>query len=187
MKTRKFALGILFFLASLCATAFAQADRICRDGACFPNSLQQNDHTLFLKSTALYRFWGFRVYTAALYTLPKEAPELFDSAFALSLYYHREITKEDFKKSSYSILRRNPAFEEAGMSPELNRFLELITDVKEGQVYTLFWDPNAGLKLSLDGNTRGTLEDLRLARLYLQIWLSDYSVKPENYRALIAS
>jgi len=185
-KKTFFCVAVLFIgLTFLASTSHSQVEDICQDGACFPVSLELESKKLSLRNTALYRFWGFRVYTAALYAKSDfDATTLFENDLALSLYYHRSVSSADFRESSLKLLDRNPAYIASSMQKEISTFISLLEGIESGQVYTMLWKPADGLELYLDGKKKGTLKNPFLGRLYLEIWLSNFSTRPENYRRL---
>jgi len=180
-------LTVLFLgLFSLASVSYPQVEEICQDGGCFPAQILAGETELLFRNSALYRFWGFRVYTAALYAKSDfKATALFENDTALSLYYHRSLSSDDFRESSLKLLARNPAYIASSMEKEMDTFVSLLEDVESGQIYTMIWKPDEGLELYLDSKKKGTLKNPLLGRLYLEIWLSNFSTRPENFRKLI--
>jgi len=161
----------------------------CDSGACFPRSFKSGGTEFKLRNTALYRFWGFRVYSAALYTQSdlSSVSEIFVIPFALSLSYHREISREQFIESSEKLLERSPRFRKLNTEAfgyALNQLYGMLESVRQGQSYTMIWKPEEGMSLYLDGVYKGSVGHKDVARLYLELWLSEHSVRPENFRRL---
>jgi len=182
-----YCLTVLFFgLFSLASVSYSQVEEVCQDGGCFPAQLLAGETELLFRNSALYRFWGFRVYTAALYTKSDfKAIDLFENELALSLYYHRSLSSDNFRESSLKLLARNPAYIASSMEKDMDAFVSLLKDVDSGQIYTMIWKPDEGLELYLDGKEKGNLRNPLLGRLYLEIWLSNFSARPENFRRLV--
>jgi len=160
----------------------------CIASTCFPERFEVSGNRFVLNNTALYRFWGFKVYSAALFvqkdSLVTDPNTLFDHPLALTLSYYRDIQAKDFIRSSNELLEKNPEYDRNSTEGIFEQFYASFRDISEGQSYTLVWNPKEGLELYLDGAKLGSLSDTAAGRLYLEIWLSDYSIDPENYRKL---
>jgi len=182
-------LAMAAFPSSGLSSAVVETD--CDSGACFPRSFNNEGTEFKLRNTALYRFWGFRVYSAALYTESDLSlvSEIFVIPFALSLSYHREISREQFIDSSERLLQRSPRFaqlNDEAFGLALNQLYELLESVRQGQSYTMIWQPGEGMRLYLDSEYRGSVSHKDVALLYLELWLSEHSVSSENFRRLTA-
>lgn len=168
-------LGIFIFLNTNSSKSFALD---CKGQDCFsvPNTLKTED--LKLKGISTLRYWGFKVYTAALYLKGEEDP-LNNSTKSFSLKYHRDFTIEDFKKSGKEVALKNPEVDFTN-SDVNNGFLEmdkLYKDVKEGDTYTITYEPDKGTSLYLNDVLLGTVKGKEFAKAYFSIWLSkDYSL-----------
>ena len=102
-----FLLGICFLLSTV-GVASANQEK-CLDEACFPvevNSLQ-------LRGLALFEYLRFDVCTGAFYQdgkLESLADVKLDTAKALELFYHRDISSEDLVEGTRDALEKNPNF-----------------------------------------------------------------------------
>jgi hypothetical protein len=154
-------LGILFF------TSFVLAEGI----------------NLPKTSTALFRYFGFKVFTASLYkNVPPNAVKDWISGsgapvpVALSINYHRDFSSEDFIVSGRKLIKENPTVVFSEIEDSLSRFESFYSDIKEGDTFLLLYSPSDGLSLIKNGVEQGRVKDDEFARAYLGIWLSDYSI-----------
>jgi hypothetical protein len=153
---------------------------VCRDGFCFSAKDTVDSVPLILRGVSTFRYWGFRVYTGALY-MPASATSpdavLGETPKKLVLRYHRDVSVDQFVEKSEETLREHPQLSLDRLRPFLSRMKSLYVPVKEGDTYAITYNPAQG-ELSLFFNERqlGTITDPGFSRAYFGIWVSDYSV-----------
>lgn len=172
--------------------AFASPEP-CVGGTCFPITLSDS---MRLRGAALLRYWGFKVYSAAVYSAG-DSPVAVDPATGLvppntetefRLHYHRSFDSTDFQKSGREVIRKNPGYNEATMGPLLARVDELYRPVKEGDEYRLRFIPGKGIQFSLNDEILGLVPGDDFARVYLGIWLSpSFSLDASFTETLLSS
>jgi hypothetical protein len=153
---------------------------------CFP-TIQQDASGIFSRSgAAIYRFWGFRVYSAALYREKAgRGGDVFSKPFCLRLGYFREITGPQFEESSRSALKGEPQAALAAAEPNLKKLFAAMRTVGEGDVYQMCYQPTGDFILSLNSKEIWRITNKEFARLYLSIWLGDTSVHTSNRDKLL--
>lgn len=165
----------LFLLLFSTNQTFAQqsSSEKCQHNACFTVQYSYPKGSISLAGLSTYRYWGFRVYTAAFYGDPNdwEAPK------ALVLHYHRSLDRSDFIDNSKDTLEDNPNVSIEAISKPLEEINNLYVPVKEGDRYSIFYAPRSE-KLTLRYNDEpiGTVTGKKFAQAYFGIWISDYSV-----------
>lgn len=157
----------------------------CHHGCCFVPSIELNGEVLSLRGTGTFRYWGFRVYTGALY-----APPTAQSRDAirgevrkkLVLCYHRSVSPDQFREKSQEVLEDTPGVELSALEPQLSAINKAYVGVKEGDRYAITYEPETGT-MKLWFNEREpeliAISSTAFARTYFGIWLSEYSVGKE--------
>ncbi len=155
------------------------ANSVCAWNTCVPRSRVVGQVKLPLRSLVPFRYWGFKVYVAALYassSVLNIEKVLGMSPMRLELHYYRSFTAEDFISSAQQVLGKNPNAKLAELQVQLEQINRLYQAVAPGDSYALSYDPAQGLTLSLNDEPKGTISGSDFARAYLGIWLSSYSL-----------
>ena len=153
---------------------------VCREGFCFSAQGMVDSVPVTLRGVSTFRYWGFRVYTGALYMPASEtSPDvvLREIPKKLLLRYHRSVSVQQFVEKSEEALKKDPQLSLDYLRPFLARIRSMYVPVKEGDSYAITYDPGQGaLRLFFNDRLQGTIVDPTFARAYFGIWLSDYSV-----------
>lgn len=160
----------------------------CSAGACFPKSVTLNDTELVLRKTHLFRYWGFRVYSVALYTTPdfeKGDDILDDVPRRLVLHYHRSIEREKMIEGAEVVIPRNEGDNMDALKERLEKVNESYVDVSSGDEYAIDYLPGEGLVISLNGDPKVSVEGADFARAYFGIWLGENPINNGLKRALL--
>lgn len=133
--------------------------------------------------TALFRYFGFKVYTSSLYkdVSPAQVRDWLKGEgnavpLALSIHYHRDFSAKDFVVSGRKLIKENPTVSFSKIEASLSTFESFYTDISEGDTFLLLFSPGQGLALLKNGNELGRVNNDEFARAYLGIWLSEYSI-----------
>lgn len=161
----------------------------CIKSVCFPVEWVRNDAPAIpLRGVALMRYWGFRVYAAALYAgeQPKHDPAsvLEDIPKQLTIHYLREISAADLRKSTEEIIKQQPWTDMAKLRERLDKVYSIYETVKEGDRYTITYEPGNGTTIALNGVAKGTIEGADFAKSFFGIWLAEECVG-EGFRKKI--
>lgn len=144
-----------------------EADRLKQ--ADFPAQSQQ----LTLKNQAVLTYLWADVYAAALYApsdLSAKQAWAQQKALRLTLYYFRDIDRNDVIKAANTTLERQQA--NASLKPELEKLHARFRNIQAGDRYALDYRPGRGLHLEINGQVVFSSRDDALARAYLGIWLA---------------
>jgi hypothetical protein len=154
----------------------------CEHGCCFAPSTTLGGEKLLLRGVSSFRYWGFRVYTGALYAPPTaKTPDAVrgETKKKLILCYHRSLSPEQFQEKSQEVLEETPGLDPITLQPHLSVINSSYVGVKEGDRYAITYDPSSGtMTLSLNEREPGlaVIQSRSFAKAYFGIWLSDYSV-----------
>lgn len=160
----------------------------CLTKTCFASSRTAlSGENLHIIGASRYRFWGFSVYSVALYQETGIVAQRWsEHPLALELSYHRSLKAEDFTKTARKLMGENPEYGKQVESVVFQQFASFIRPVKEGDRYTLLYSPDGTLELLFNGETQGKVQDQSFARAYVGMWLGKYAVKEENRDVILS-
>lgn len=183
---------LVFFLAApprtLAGDLLCEELRVCKGETCFSRS--SDVAPLTLSGIAHFRYWGFRVYSAALYTAPGRAVSLGDVGVAemeLRLTYYRELTPKDFISSGESLMKDNPEVAFNEIREQSNQMNALYKKVERGDTYSIHFKPGVGTALLLNGALLGVVPGDAFGKAYLGVWLSTSSISEDFTEDLLDS
>lgn len=145
-----------------------------------------------LIGSGLYRWWGFEVYTAALWVGPRgiNPAQLTDAPFALALRYARRIKGRDIADMSDLEMRRLGMGTDDERAAWLQRMRAIFPDVRDGDVLCGVFDTDApgGPQTTFLFNDRpiGRIAGDAFACAFFSIWLSPKTTAPALRAALLA-
>ena len=174
----RFLLAAALLLAVVADEVRAEGRR-CLGVVCFAEQVEVGGAPLALKGIALFEYWSFDVYTGAFYssgTASGKDAALAPVAKKLILHYHRAIDREDFIKSTRSMMKKNPAVAVEEIEAECTELFRIFRSVKEGDRYSIEYVVGKGTTLSLNDKPLGTIAGEKFQAAMFGIWLSDHSV-----------
>ena len=121
------------------------------------------------------RFFGFRLYRATLWVA---GADIEASPHALTLHYHRDISREQLVSASLDEMRRLGTADAAveRWKTDLNR---VFPDVKEGDRIIGLHLPGKGARFFHQGKLTGEVNDPEFARRFFAIWLDPRTRSPD--------
>jgi hypothetical protein len=145
----------------------------------FPREIRAGDTALTLRGQGTLRVGlAFRIYHAAFYLGADHdlSKALEDVPMRLDVKYFRSVSRDQLISVGDKILREiaTPG-ELAAIQGRVDQINQWYESVDRGDVYSLVYLPDQGLKLLRNGDWRGTIEGHDFARLYLRIWLGEHS------------
>ena len=128
-----------------------------------------------------FRYWGFRVYTATLWSAQGRYQP--SEPFALSLTYMRDLSREDIVEASFDQMR------ELGYPvdnhPEWKQKLDqAMASVKSGDSLTGVYMPGQGAVFFHNDRLTGQIGEA-LAKAFFAIWLDPKTSQPALRQALL--
>lgn len=152
----------------------------CAEDCCLPERTVVDGEELFRRGVGVFRYWGFRVYTGALYaSISASSREriLGEMKKKLVLCFHRTVSTDQFIERAEDLLIKNPKNDINRLRPLLNRLNGLYVPVTKGDSYAITFVPgSATMRLFYNDRELGYFSDASFALAYFGIWLSDYSV-----------
>ncbi len=176
-------LSILSYILSYNSIARSETlnntKEVCIESACFTKTSSISSSVLSLRGTGLFEYLLFDVYSGAFYSegkITSIADALSPVEKHLVIHYYRPISKEDLIESSEKILKSNPSLNLDKIRTKLNTLYSMYVDVKEGDQYSIYYQPNKGTTLFLNNVAVGTIPGVEFQKAFFGIWLSEHSV-----------
>ncbi|GAB6096796.1 chalcone isomerase family protein [Desulfatiferula olefinivorans] len=158
-------------------------DTVRVDGSTFPRSVTLDGTRLFLTGAALQRYLVIVKGYAGAFYLPANTPAaeaLGPVPKYLVLEYKVSISAGDFAEATTrSIQDAVDAKTFASIEDRLNALNALYADVKPNDRYSLYYHPDRGTQLALNGTVAGTLPGLDFARALFGVWLGEKPIDPD--------
>jgi hypothetical protein len=120
----------------------------------------------------------FHVYDAQFWTDDVKGWNM-ATPHALHLTYDVEIEKADLVERTLEELDRNPAVTPAMRGAYAKELPSLYAEIKKGDTITAVSIPRKGIIFCHNGQVRGVLKDVALAKPFMGIWLGSTSSEPE--------
>jgi len=160
----------------------------------FPASLDVNGHTLSKVNEARYSVLWKRITDVALYIDPSqsqpESGDILDPAYSkyLTIEYGLSVSAERFEKMSRDLLEDNwPADVLAANSEGIDTFCGWLRAVQKGDRYAVYWLPDSGLTLALNGEVQGSMASREASAIVLSLWLGRAAVSESQRDELLES
>jgi hypothetical protein len=175
--------SLLALLAVLCwPSVHARAER----PAARPPELSQAAGELTLRGHARFRFWGFEVYDASLWTGPSfDAASPHSQVLALELRYLRDFAGKDIAERSLKEMRRVDAINAEQEKRWLTEMQRVFPDIRKGDRLLGVQRPGQAAVFWFNGQLRGEVADPEFARRFFGIWLSPRTSEPALRQALL--
>ncbi len=139
-----------------------------------------------LQGEATLRYFGLRVYTARLWTLPDfSANQSVDQPFVLELEYLRDLKGHAIAERSLQEMRRAGSLSDAQAQRWLDRMQRIFPDVKAGDRISGHHVPGQGARFWHNDRPSGQVDDPTFARLFFGIWLASTTSQPDMRLALL--
>ena len=170
MKIRMFALALAGVLA---AAAAAQAKELA--GVKVPDTLSAEGTSLTLNGLGLRKRAIFSVYVGGLYLVsPSKDPAAIlsaDAPKAVSMHFLRSVTKAQLVDAFKEGFESNAKEKAAAQKANVEKLLEMLTDVKEGDVMVFSYAPGKGTTVSKGEKAAGLIEGKDFADIIFALWL----------------
>ncbi len=145
-----------------------------------------------LSGSGLFRWWGFAVYTAALWVGPGgiDPARLTATPFALELRYARKLKGREIADQSEVEMRKLDQGDPAERAQWLAQMRAIFPDVGDGDRLCGLFEPKApgGPRTTFwfNGKPIGMVGGEAFAQAFFSIWLSPKTTAPDLRRALLA-
>jgi hypothetical protein len=137
---------------------------------------QSYSQQLTLIGTTTFRYFGFKVYDAKVFA-PSGTANVLDvlgkAPVRLELKYARDLTAKDFIESGEAYMKDNDQIPFESIKQFSDQMNKLYQDVKEGDVYQIYFEPGQGVQLFLNDVPKGQVKNDTFAVAYLNIWKED--------------
>jgi hypothetical protein len=180
--------GALVLGALLLAPA-AQAGELA--GVKLPDTMSVGGKTLKINGLGLRKKAVFKVYVGALYleTASKDAKAILaaDAPRAMTMHFLRGIEKAKLVEAYQEGFEGNAKEKAAAQKANVEKFLALVTDVKEGSEMTVAYAPGAGTTVFRDGKEAGKIEGKEFAEVVFALWLGPKPPSADLQKGLLGN
>lgn len=158
----------------------------------FPAEVAAGEVRLSKVAEARYSILWKRITDVALYVDPEQPrPDdgILDPDYAkyITIEYGLSVSAERFRRMSLDLLEDNwPRAELDKNRESVDRFLGWLEGVKNGDRYAVYWLPDQGLSLALNGEVLGSLDSAEGAAVVLSLWLGRAAVSESQRDELLA-
>lgn len=151
----------------------------CTSKTCFPTKIRIGSSEVPLLGSKLFRYYLWTAYSIALYG-PADARSIekinSDVPKKLVLEYRLDFTAKEIIDAADQLLKKNPDVDMAKIQPQLDQINKLYQSIKEGERYSLEYEPGKGTTLIKNETVLGTISGADFGKHYLGIWLSTYPI-----------
>lgn len=174
MKILKIFLA-LFFLSN---QSFAD------DSLQIANHIKKNFSSYHLIGSNNLTVFGFKVYQISLWCEGEGFS--YDKKFAINIKYQRDFSVDSLVERSIEEIKRiNAVTDEKQLADYRKQLTKIFIPVKSGDVKTAIYSKKEGVALFFNGELVGKISDPKLARYFVDIWLSDKSSYPKMTNAIL--
>jgi hypothetical protein len=151
-------------------------------GVQVPESVFTNGKLLFLNGTGLRKKAIFKVYVASLYLEKAPDPDPrsvveSDQMKRVDMGMLRDLDRDKIVEAVREGFEKNSREQMPKLQQRLDRFVEQIPDLKEGQRLTITYAPAGGTSVVVgDGEARTRIEGKDFADALFRVWLGDHPV-----------
>ena len=151
-------------------------------GVQVPESVFSGGHMLFLNGTGLRKKAIFKVYVASLYLekAPDRDPRSIvdsDQIKRVDMGMLRDLDRGKIVEAVREGFEKNSRAQMPQLQQRLDRFVEQVPDLKEGQRLTITYLPGQGTTVVVgDGEAKTRIEGKDFADALFRVWLGDEPV-----------
>ena len=154
--------------------------------AAAPQELKAWSNDWSLRGKSRFKFLGFEVYDATLWTTPDfKALMSHEHPLALELHYLRDFEARDIAQRSIKEMRRQSKLTEAQEKEWMAHMLRVFPAIRQGDRLMGLQRPGVGAVFWHNGKPRGEIADAEFAKLFFGIWLSPRTSAPSVRQALL--
>lgn len=158
----------------------------------FPDTVAVAGVGLSKVAEARYSVLWKRITDVALYVDPAQSQpadaNILDPRYSkyLTIEYGLSVSAERFEKMSRDLLEDSwPADVLAANRESIDRFCGWLQAVEKGDRYAIYWLPESGLSLALNGEVQGSLPSQEGAAIVLSLWLGRAAVSESQRDELL--
>jgi hypothetical protein len=172
-KVRTAAMATVMALGLVVVAMPVQAGELA--GAKLLDTMSAGGKTLKLNGLGLRKKAIFKVYVGGLYleTASKDAVAILaaDAPKAVTMHFLRSVEKAKLVEAYTEGFQANAKVKAASQKANVDKFLGLVTDVKDGSEMTIAYVPGAGTTILRDGKEAGKIEGKEFSDALFAIWL----------------
>ena len=173
---------LLAFSASVAAAAEIAGVQV-------PDTETVDGKTLKLNGAGVRKKMIFKVYVAGLYleTPSKDAAAVISATEVKSMRLHilRNMKGKQISDAISEGFERNSKEQQSKLSARLEKLKQMIPDVSEDDLIVFTCLPDKGVRVTVRGTERGTIEGRDFADALFSVWLGPNPVQEDLKKALL--
>ncbi len=136
-----------------------------------PIRFEKNTKPDFLIGESDLKYFGLKIYHIELWS--EKAQFSYAQKSAIIISYNMNFAKDDLVKRSILEIERNHVLEASEREFYRQELLKVFNSVKRGDKKIALFLPNQGVEIYHNNQFVGKIFDLKLARLFIDIWLDE--------------
>ncbi len=148
-----------------------------------PQAVTQNLKPSFLIGESDLKYFGLKVYRAELWC--EKTQFSYEQKFAIHLTYNMNFAKEDLARRSIEEIEKIHALSDLEKKNYYQQLLQIFANVKKGDEKVALFSPKKGVEMYYNNKLIGKINDLKLARLFVDIWLDERGSFPQVTKKLL--
>jgi hypothetical protein len=171
-----FVLFLVLMLSFVIKTASASERNI-------PTSLQNIIKDPVLIGSSELKFLGLKVYNISLWS--EDTNFSYNKIFAIQIKYSMNFSREDLVKRSLSEIKSLHEISSDEEASYIKQLTEIFNSVKKGDKKIAVFVPSQGVLMFHNNELTGKISNLKLARLFVDIWLDENGSYPKITKKLL--
>ncbi|MBU6339516.1 MAG: chalcone isomerase family protein [Rickettsiales bacterium] len=145
--------------------------------------VSKNFQSHFLIGSSRLNFIGLKVYDIELWS--EDEIFSYNKKFAILIRYNMNFSKEDLAKKSIEEIERLHVLSNEEHRDYFTQLTKIFRSVKKGDEKLAIFSPNQGVEMFYNNNSTGKVTNLKLARLFVDIWLDEKGSYPRVTREIL--
>lgn len=159
---------------------------VTRDGVTLPTQIDVDGHALVLNGTATRKKFIVKVYVAGLYLPAREtdAERILDADEARHLVMHfvHDVDKKKMCDAWNEGLEKNTPDATPELKGQFETLCSYMEDIKKGEQFVFTYLPGSGMRVSVKGVEKGTIEGKAFADALFKVWIGPHPGPGEGFK-----
>ncbi len=142
-----------------------------------PSTIGNSFNQPFLVGSATLGFLGLKVYDISLWS--EGVGFSYNKSFAIRIKYNMNFSRENLAQRSITEIKRLHELSAEEETKFLESLKTIFHSVKKGDEKIAVFIPSKGVSMFYNGKLTGQISDLKLSRLFVDIWLDEKGSYPK--------
>ena len=159
---------------------------VTRDGVTLPTQIDVDGHALVLNGTATRKKFIVKVYVAGLYLPAREtdAERILgaDEPRHLVMQFVHDVDKKKMCDAWNEGLEKNTPDASSELKAQFETLCSYMEDIKKGEQFVFTYLPGTGMRVSVKGVEKGTIEGKEFADALFKVWIGPHPGPGEGFK-----